>query len=126
LILYSGGTSYEVKGKEVFVLPREIKMQYAEWNSELGKYITLSRIYTAKETIIEPVLFDEFLPPSESPLSIRYSGNSAEKFLRTLRDILAKYHQGKNILRLPMHDRLVLRFAIMLARMAELSDISNV
>ena len=73
-----------------------------------------------------PVLVEDVMIPSELPLSIRYSGKAARKFIATLNDVLRKYHRGQAVLHLPLRDKLVFRLAVMLSRMAQLQSIVDV
>jgi len=126
ILIYSGGSVYEISKDRVYVLPRMIKEAHATWNKELGKYVALSRIYYHDKVVVDPVLFNEFLDPSESPITIRYSGNAVKRFVRLTKDVLMKYSRGSNILKLPLSDKLAQKFAICLARMANLEKISDV
>jgi len=119
IILQSGGTSYEVFSGSVFVLPKEVKRMYGEWNPQIGCYVTLT-------SYGEVLHVQDNILPSQLNLQIKYTGPSVRRFITLLEKIMMKYYKGNGILRLPFYDREAKRVAIALARMASLQPISDI
>lgn len=123
ILIHSGGSTYEIptpfSKPIVFVLPKMVKELHGQWDAKAKAYVILtpygSVLYAADNAI-----------PSQLPLSIKYCGKSLKKFYGLLSYILRKYYRGESVLKLPMADRYVYRFAIMLSRMAELQPIDDV
>jgi len=124
-VLYSGGSSYEITGGRVYVIPKELKTQYAEWDEKQRAYIVLSKIHTNEGVITEPMMIDEFLDPSDSPLVTVYSGESAKRFIKLAVSIISRYYRG-GIMSLPLSNRDCYRFAVALSRMASLEPIADI
>jgi hypothetical protein len=124
IIIHSGGSTYEIptpfsKSKPVvYVLPRAIKEIYGSWNPDVKSYVVLVRgnVIHVPDTVV----------PSSLSLVIKYSGESVKKFYDLLTYTLKKYYRGESILKLPMSDKYVYKFAIMLSRMSELQPIDDV
>ena len=119
MVLKSGGTTYQIQDNEVLVTPKWYKEAFGAWNPAIGAYVVLT-------TYGEVLHVNDDILPSELPITVRYTGESAKKFVRMARDVLARYYRGGNVLRLPLSDRLVWKFAVCLARMSQLQSIEDV
>ncbi len=129
IVIWSGGTTFEIPLLEnsIYVMPRFIKEAEGQWDKTTGKYIVLSRIITLqRKVIVNPVLLDDSIAPTNYNLMVRYSGKAVKRFIELLFKVFARYYKGQNVLRLPMSDRNVFRLALALARMSELQSISDV
>jgi hypothetical protein len=127
VVLWSGGTTYEIQEKSVYVMPKEMKQHAeAEWDNLQKKYIVLSKIYVKGGVIIEPMTIDEFINPSEAPISFVYRGEAVKRFISLTRKILSKYYKGGSTMSLPLSNKECYRFAVALARMSQLQSISDV
>jgi hypothetical protein len=119
VILWSGGTTYEIGHNAIYVLPKYEKEVYGQWNPQIGQYVVLLKY---GEVIHVP---DNMLP-SNLNFSIKYTGKSAERFISLLRKVMAKYYRGGGVMKLPLSDKDAFRLAVCLARMANLETISDV
>jgi hypothetical protein len=116
IILRSKGTTYEVplsKRPVVYVLPYFAKE--GQWTGSEYAVLEGSRVIFVKDVMV----------PSQLNITVKYAGTSAAKFIDALRYVVSRYYKGGNIMRLPTTDKKAFRFAIMLARLSELQDISD-
>jgi hypothetical protein len=119
VVLKSGGTTYQIQGDEVLVIPKWYKEAFGAWNPAVGAYVTVT-------TYGEVLHVSDDILPSELPITVRYTGESAKKFVRIARDVLARYYRGGNVLRLPLSNKLVWKFAVCLTRMSLLQSIKDI
>jgi hypothetical protein len=119
VILWSGGTTYEIGHNAIYILPKELKNIYGQWNPQIGQYVVLTR---HGEVIHVP---DNILP-SNLDFSIKYTGKSVERFRSLLYKVLMRYYKGQPVVKLPLYDKDAYRLALCLARMANLETFSDV
>lgn len=119
LIIWSKGSTYEVdiKNKVVYIIPRMLKEMFGKWNPDIKSYVVLVHgnvIHVSDSTV-----------PSSLSLVIKYKGKAVEKFIELLMYVLRKHYKGGEVIRIPMSDKYAYKFAVYLARMSELQDISD-
>ncbi|MDT7969497.1 MAG: hypothetical protein RQ842_02950 [Vulcanisaeta sp.] len=117
IVIKSGGSTYQVIGNDVLIIPRAYKELYGMWNSKIKKYVVMTS-YGDVLHVSDDVL------PSELPLVFKYK--NATKFIQVLMDILKMYYRGQPVLQLNTSDRRVMKLAIYLARMSQLQSIADV
>jgi hypothetical protein len=111
IILRSKGTTYEVplsKRPVVYVLPASMKE--GQWTGSEYAVLVGSRVVFVKDTMV----------PSQLNFVIRYTGESAKKFIEGLKYVMTKYYRGGNVMRIPAHDKIAFKFLVIMARMSQL------
>ena len=118
IAIWSGGSTYEVVGDAVYVLPKMLKEMGAQWNASVKAYVVISHgnVLHVQDTIL----------PSQLNLHIKYSGASAKRFISLLYKVLMRYHKGQPVVKLPLYDKDAYRLAVCFAKMSQLQDISDV
>jgi hypothetical protein len=119
IILWSGGTTYEISSSTVYVLPKIMKENYGQWNPQIGQYVILTRHG-------EVVHVPDNMMPSNLGIIVKYTGESVKRFIELAQRILMKYYRGGGVMKLPLSDKNAFRFAVCLARMSQLQGISDV
>jgi hypothetical protein len=122
IIIKSGGSTFQLRyGEgEVLVTPKSFKDLYGSWDESVRKYVVLL-------SYGEVVYASDDTPPSELPLVVKYKGNATRRFIELAQKLLMRYYRGQSsVLRLPLSDKNVYRFAVCLMRMSSLQSISDV
>ncbi len=121
IVIKSGGATFEIPipfKKEVYVLPKDAKNAFGSWDPTTKKYVMVT-------SYGEVLLLDDDILPTQLNLTIKYSGEGARKFYDLLQYILKRYYNGKPLVKIPMHDKYAVKFAVFLARMSELQPLSD-
>ena len=122
VVIKSGGATFEIpipfSKPVVYVLPKALKEVHGQWDNKTKAYVTLT-------SYGEVLLLNDDISPTQLNLTIKYSGEGARKFYDLLQYILKRYYNGKPLVKIPMHDKYAVKFAVFLARMSELQPLSD-